>query len=377
MQGGVRKKGDSWYYYFDLAKIDGKRKKVERKGGRTKKEALESLRKAISEYENCGELKTISEMSLSDYLDYWLENYVKVQCKRSTVVNYEKVIENHLKPVLGMYKLKSLNPSILQNYLNKKTLSGFSKNTVSGFYGVLSGALRYAVHPMELLKENPMAYVKMPKYDAIKDIDDLKIISLDDFKKIVARFPIGRTFFIPLQIAFHTGLRASEVCGLTWDNIDFENNTLEVNKILVTDGHNWVFSTPKTQSSNRVINIGSTLINILKSHSLHQKKMKIKYGQWYTNSNFICTKDNGETVTTDALKYLSRVVNYDLNINFNFHSLRHTHATVLIEAGANPKDVQSRLGHSKLSTTMDTYAHVTPKMKNQTVDIFEKSLQNN
>lgn len=377
MQGGVRKKGDSWYYYFDLAKIDGKRKKIERKGGRTKKEALENLRKAIIEYNNCGEVKVSSDMSFSDYLDYWLKNYVEVQCKQTTSILYKRYIRDHLKPVLGMYKLKSLNPTILQDYLNKKSISGYSKTTVSSFYGILSGALKFAVHPMQFLKENPMTYVKMPRYDVVRGVasDELKIISYDNFNIIIERFPKGSTFYIPLQIAFHTGLRASEVCGLTWDDIDFNNKTLDVNKILIKIGPEWIFGTPKTQSSYRKITIGDTLINILKSNLIYQKEMKFKYGPWYKDSKFICTKENGHTVTTESLKYLSRVVNYDLKINFNFHSLRHTHATMLIEAGANMKDVQNRLGHSRLSTTMDTYAHVTPKMRNETVDIFEKSLK--
>ena len=76
----------------------------------------------------------------------------------------------------------------------------------------------------------------------------------------------------------------------------------------------------------------------------------------------------------NTLKYLSRVVNYELQINFNFHSLRHTHATTLIELGANIKDVQARLGHSRLSTTMDTYTHVTKTMQANTIELFENNL---
>ncbi|WP_158072876.1 tyrosine-type recombinase/integrase, partial [Clostridium haemolyticum] len=83
------------------------------------------------------------------------------------------------------------------------------------------------------------------------------------------------------------------------------------------------------------------------------------------------TKENGELVTTDSFKYLSRVINYELQINFCFHSLRHTHATMMLEAGANIKDIQHRLGHSKLSTTMDTYSHVTNKLTQTSVDLFE------
>lgn len=378
MQGGVRKKGDTWYYYFDLAKVDGKRKKIERKGGSTKKEALTALRNAIAEYENAGTLKSDNDISYSDYLDYWMNNYVKIQCKRTTEALYKRYIEQHIKPILGLYKLKTLNPSILQDFLNKKSINGFSKNTVSSFYGLLSGSLKYAVYPMKYIKENPMTYVHMPRYDILhkKDSTELKIISLTDFNKMIERFPVGSSFYIPLQIAFQTGLRASEVTGLTWDDIDFNNYTLEVNKILVKIGPEWTFGTPKTQSSHRIINIGPSLVKILQDHKIYQDEMRIKYGHWYRESNFICTKENGENITTESLKYLSRVVNYELKINFNFHSLRHTHATMLIENGANMKDVQNRLGHSKLSTTMDTYAHVTPNMQRQTVDIFENAINN-
>ncbi|MCO1604388.1 tyrosine-type recombinase/integrase [Desulfosporosinus nitroreducens] len=88
--------------------------------------------------------------------------------------------------------------------------------------------------------------------------------------------------------------------------------------------------------------------------------------------NMICTKENGEIVTPDTFKYASRVIHYELGILFNFHSLRHTHATTLIENGASMKDVQKRLGHTRLSTTMDTYTHPTEKMADDTVAIFEK-----
>ena len=87
---------------------------------------------------------------------------------------------------------------------------------------------------------------------------------------------------------------------------------------------------------------------------------------------FVCTNESGNLITPDSIKYCSRVINYELMIQFNFHALRHTHATLLIENGANTKDVQKRLGHSRLATTMDTYTHATEKMSKNTVDIFEK-----
>lgn len=144
-----------------------------------------------------------------------------------------------------------------------------------------------------------------------------------------------------------------------------------LNLLIIKKEREWVFGTPKTKSSNRTILIGNTLVNILKRHKKHQIENKLKYGKHYTDSSFVCTKENGQPIYTDSLKYLSRVVNYELKILFNFHSLRHTHATMLLESGANIKDIQQRLGHSKLATTMDTYSHVTNKLKQDSVDKFE------
>lgn len=85
----------------------------------------------------------------------------------------------------------------------------------------------------------------------------------------------------------------------------------------------------------------------------------------------VCTKENGTMVTPDSFKYASKVINFELGIEFNFHSLRHTHATLLIESGANIKSVQARLGHSSIKTTLDTYTHATIKMAEDSVELFE------
>lgn len=373
MQGSVRKRGNTWSYCFDLGKINGKRKRKEKGGFKTKTEAQKALREAINDYEKSGSIIQESNISVSDYLDYWFKEYVMVNCKYNTQQAYRIIIEKHLKPYLGAYKLRLLSPANLQEFINKKFINGFSKSSISNFYGVLSGSLKAAVYPYQFIKENPMKYIKIPKKknNIIKD-DTLKVLTLDDFQQILKRFPFGSSFYIPLQIAFNTGLRGAEVCGLTWDNIDFNKKTLTVEKNLIGKGKGiFEFGTPKTESSNRTISIGPTLISILKKNKLYQKENKLKYGEFYKDSNFVCTKENGTNITTDSLKYLSRIINYELGIKFNFHMLRHTHATMLLENGANIKDIQLRLGHANLSTTMNTYSHVTEKMKHDTVNILE------
>lgn len=375
--GSVRKRGKKWSYYFDIGVVDGKRKRTEKGGFNTKKEAEQALRNALIDFENCGSIKSESDISVADYMDYWFNEYVMLNCKYNTQSYYKKIITNHINPFFGKFKLKSVNSAKLQEFFNLKYREGFSKNSLKNFYGVLSCAFRMAVSPYELIKNNSMVYVQLPKYKDTKNGNqDLKIITIEEFNTIVNRFPLGSSFYIPLQIAFHTGMRGGEVTALQWQDIDLSNKSITVKHTLINKGRGiFELSTPKTQSSFRTIAIGETLSNILKKHKIFQKENQLKYGEYYTQSNWICTKENGEHVTTDSIKYLSRVVNYELGINFNFHSLRHTHATMLLEAGANIKDIQQRLGHSKIATTLDTYSHVTEKMKLDTVNIFEKVIK--
>lgn len=373
MEGGVRKRGNTWYYYFEAGKVNGKRKKIERKGGATKKEAQEALRKALNEFKMTGEFILESSISFSDFLDVWIKEHIDINCKYNTSKCYRSLIENNIKPALGTYKLKQLNYNMLQEFLNTQYAHGYSKNTLDRLKSIINNSLKMAVSPYNFLRLNPAENIKVPRFD---NISKKKIIlSIEDFKKIINRFPQGSSFYIPLQIAFHTGMRAGEVCGLTWDCVDLDNKTIKIEKILIfktKQGYN--FSTPKTYSSIRTIAIGDTLVNILKDHKEWQHKNKLEYGKYYTDNDFVCTKENGTFVTPTSLRYLSRIVNMELNIEFNFHALRHTHATMLMEAGANMKDIQERLGHSKISTTIDTYSHITDKIRNNTINIFESLL---
>lgn len=377
MKGGVRKRGKKWYYYFDVGVIDGKRKKIERVGGLTKKEAQDALRNALNEFENCGSVVEESNISFSDFLNLWYEQYVEINCKYNTKRAYKNIIEKHLKPSLGIYKLKNITPARLQEYINFKFKEGYSMETLRDHRAVLSNCLKYAVYPGELIKDSPVKFLKIPKDNSRKD-NSSKIITLEEYNQIIKEFPFGDRRHIPLEIGFHTGFRISEILGLTWDDIDLENKTITVNKILILKNANdWILQSPKTQGSYRTLFIGDSLVNTLKKHKVWQNENKLKYGEYYTRyeHDFVCTYDDGRILTHNSLKNIGNISNMKLGIRFSFHKLRHLHATILIEAGANMKDVQERLGHTKISTTMDVYSHVTSKLKYQTVDIFEKAIK--
>ncbi|HDT7488199.1 TPA: site-specific integrase [Enterococcus faecium] len=356
---------------------DGSRKKVEKVGGDTRPEAEAALRKVLSDIDETGQYFLGTDTRVKQYLDFWMEEYVKLNLKYNTYENYRFTIKNHINGYLGKKKLTDLSPALLQNFINAEFKKGYSKKTMTITHSVLKNALNMAVYPWGLIKQNPMLYVKIPKYEARPTTKkDLKIISLEDFDHMLEITPEGHPFYIPLNIGFYTGMRVGEVCGLTWDDVDFSNGTITVEKQMVKNDGAWVYGTPKTSSSNRTIFIGQTLLAILKKHKKQQLENRMKYGNLYIDSNAVCTKEDGELVTPSVVKWNTRRISNALSLSFNFHSLRHTHATLLLENGAKMKEISERLGHSRISITMDTYSHVTDKMRNETVDIMENLRKN-
>ena len=125
----ARKRGKTWEYSFETARIDGQRRRVWKSGFKTKAEAMDAGMKAKTEYNEAGLHFTPSEISFSDYMDFWMETYCEINLKETTVVDYRKRIQLHIKPELGMYKLKALTPAVLQRFINLKAKQNYSRNT--------------------------------------------------------------------------------------------------------------------------------------------------------------------------------------------------------------------------------------------------------
>ena len=341
----------------------------------------------------------------------------------STMVAYQNIIKKHIKPRIGHYRLKAVNTLILQELINDIYVKhSFSKSFMKNILKVLKGAFKYAKVTAKLIQTNPAEDVCLPNMSPDADAEEIIILTKDNVNMILDRFKDVPSTYYAILTAYYTGLRVSEVYGLTWDCIDFENKKLTVNKIAkkiekegkVSEGGvkrgirgksttKWYFGACKTKSSYRTIDIGSTLLNALKEYKQWQEENEIAYAELYTKQYLkdeltetnrkvqrvipmqdmdfeipmertfpVFIKENGEYRGSDTIKYASKVINYELGIHFNFHALRHTHATMLIEAGVPVKAVSDRLGHGNVRTTLETYVHVTDRMKSEAVDKFEE-----
>lgn len=397
----ARKRGNKWEYRFEGARIDGKRQQFSKSGFATKKEALEAGAKALAQYNQAGTFFVPSEISFADYLEYWVENYCKSNLKSATITNYQKKIRLHIKPVLGQYKLKALSPTILQQFINDKFNEGYSRNTLSVIKGILSNSLNYAVEPLKYIESNPMLYVKLPSKRAVAKVPTRSaphiFIPKDKMKVIFDRFPEGTSTHLPLMLGYKCGLRLGEAYGLVWEDIDLERQILSVNRQVQwhekdnpTSTGYWYFTNPKYDSF-RTIAIDNELTELLKRTKDKQERAKVFYADMYIHNyesdhtrilntngngneiNLVIVRDSGEYIQPRTMQHTSNIIHSKLDYpEFDFHSLRHTHCSMLLEAGASPKYVQERLGHKNIQVTMQIYQHLTESMVQQGDDVLNK-----
>jgi len=386
----ARKRGKTWEYGFEGAKVNGKRNRFTEGGFRTKAEAIDAGTKAKAEYNNAGQRFIPSEISFSDYLDYWYDKHILINGTVNTKNGYKNAIEKHIKPALGKYRLKSLSSDILQDFVNSLKEKGLSKNTVKYIKSCISSSLNYAVSPCRYITASPMLGVRLPAYKKVPKKE--YIVTRDDYLKIVSHFPPGSNFYMPFMIGYYTGVRLNECFGLTWPDIDMKNKTIAIHRQLSYDSGCWCFSPLKTPTSYRTIKFGDALCSALTTEKERQSENRLKYREYYYKHypsdseivitqevlskdeiDFVCRQENGKFYTSKSMKNAMKIIHYDLGIKeFHFHSLRHTHATILATHISNPAIIQKRLGHSDIETTMKYYIFDVEHGDQNAVDTYEK-----
>lgn len=369
-QISTRKRGNTWEYSFEIGKIDGKRKRQSKGGFRTKKECLEAGTKAKAEYDKTGLIFKESELSLHDYLDEWIQTYAIPNCKKLTVNSYKQVIKLQIKPFFGTVKLKNVTPKLCQDFMVHLQNKGIANSYIKMTKAILHNALSYAVFPLGYIKTNPVELVRIKLKPEIKPVDKYESITQDQFREILATLtPSTHYVAIPLYLGWHTGLRCGEAVALEWGDIDFETKTLRVNKTMINVGSEYLITPPKTRYSVRTVLMGDTLVEILKNWKMEQEQLAKILG--VEPPARVCTNRKLKALTNKYMTQRCSIIRKQVGFTFHFHILRHTHATLLIQNGASIKDVQLRLGHGSIKSTLDVYTHYNKEASERSVDILE------
>lgn len=338
---------------------------------RTQKEVLRKLQRLREDYRNV-ELRPDCQMSLSTWLDRWIETYMKGTIKEGTVKGYCSIIENYIKPYLGTKPLYLINSRDVQSMYYKLKYEGrinehpeygyeLSDTMVHQVHCVLHRAMDTAV-TARLIAYNPTRSVTVPKAN-YKPMKVLNEEQLDTFIAAIEQEPHWFDFF---YTAITTGMRLGEITALQWDDFDTWKGTLRICKTLkFRTGDDFYTESPKTQASRRTIFLPPSTAEILR------QRKETAITQWIFYNPLCPEKPIHHSVALRKLKAILASANLP---DLRFHDLRHTFATHAIASGVDAKTLSEILGHTNASFTLDTYAHVTVGMQRQAAKQVERFL---
>jgi integrase len=366
-----RHRGDTWYYTLEYTDDEGKHHKHERRGGTSKATCQQAWRAAMAEIDQSGEFREPTKMTVSEYLEEWIKECVEILPKHNTIKSYKGMVRNHINPAIGSKPLRKITARILQNLLNAKSKE-FSASTVSSICAVLKISFSYAKDFCGYIRVDPAAIIKVPNYiDAPKTTE---VFSHQQLTSLFAKFPPGHNFYMPMAVSYHTGMREGECFANGWDMVDMDKRIYKVRSTVVTvNGVPTIQPIPKSKSSRRDIPFGEKLYKILKAEKARQAAHKLQYGPYYKQNNLVCCLPDGSLMGYDDIRYFNMFCKEQF-AGGSFHSFRHTHATMLLEAGEDLELVSKRLGHSSINITAKTYSHVLEKRISKTIALIDKVL---
>lgn len=339
--------------------------------GKTQKETLDKLHRAIETYRDV-DLCEDSRMTLGEWLDKWLDEYMIFTLRESTMQSYRMIVNHYIKPYLGGKPLTSLTTADIQKLYNKLKKEGrvredpikgktLADSMVRGIHMMLHEALDAAVKE-RLIVRNPTNGTTVPKpnYPDKQVLDDGQ---LEKFLGMIEAYPDWRDFFYTECM---TGLRRGKICGLKWSDIDFENRRLRVERSLsaVTNGKIQIGET-KTGAGKRTIVLPPTLAALL------AKRKENALNEWVFYNP--CNPNLPMNPAAAYQKLHTILKNAELP-RIRFHDLRHTFATMALENGRDIKTLSAMIGHVSAETTLNIYSHITDTMQQQAAARIDREI---
>lgn len=364
--------------YLGIDSMTGKKIKTTI-SARTKRELNSKAIQAKVEFEKRGstvcsavEIKTYAEL-----VENWLETYCHT-VKNSTLTITKVRINNYLLPAFGDYKLDKLTPPVIQKQVNQwaKDYNQLGKGyqEYTQLNSLNKRILKYAVS-LQVISFNPARDIIVPRRKE-KEGQKLKYLDDENLKKFLAyldQLPnTYKNFYdtVLYKTLLATGLRIRECLALKWSDIDLQNGTLDVNKTLNCEKE---ITTPKTKSSVRVIDLDNKTVLMLRLYKNRQAQVGREIGLTYEKvfPNYFDEYRDARALRPRLEKHLK----LSKCPRLTFHAFRHTHASILLNAGLPYKEIQTRLGHSQISITMDTYSHLSKDSKKTATSFYEKAIE--
>ena len=348
---------------------------TKKNGGRLEKtfSKVVEAREWLSEQKYLDSTIGTGDMLVDDWYKFWITNYKEGIVADNTTKNYKNRYKANIKKEIGNMKLCEVKQLHCQRILNDMFENGrYSYGTMELTQITLHAIFKGAIENGYLYR-NPAEGLKLNRRE---EEEERRVLTRDE-QKIFKEYAKDSLYSNAYCLVLETGLRAGEIGGLKWEDIDFENNVLNVKRTLLQDAKKggFYFGLPKSKQSKRKIPLTNEAVSILKNQKILQNKLKIKSKDWNTEwEGLVFTTINGNPVGSSTFRMMMiRIIN---NINLDrkcssedgtyeefkhayLHSLRHTFATRCIENGVQPKTLQKILGHSTLAVTMDLYVHVT------------------
>ena len=355
--------------YLGVDPFTGKQRRTTRRGFKTQKEAKKAERELLLSIEENGFTDHSSKPTFEEVANLWLESY-ETTVKPTTYQNTRKYLNILIKDYFSDIRIESISVSMMQQIVLKLS----KRYTAYSLYlSVVNRVFKFAMS-LGIVQANPVDRIIRPKQQPPKSEKiALTKEELNQFLTL-AKEHARPVLYAAWHTLAYTGLRKGELLGLEWSDIDLDNKVISVQHNLVMVNGKYRIQSPKTRKSIRKITIDDITASVLKSWKLEQKKLFFKNG--VKNSNIVFSGSSGEYLDKSHFrvslkKFLKR---YDLPA-ITVHGLRHTHASLLFEAGVEPKTISDRLGHANIQTTLDMYTHLNDNQRSDVADRLLKFLE--
>lgn len=353
--------------YLGIDPVTGKKKYTTKRGFKSLQEAKKAYNRLMVQVEE-NDVVTNSQRLFSELADEWFEQY-KNTVRESTYVAQKLAYKKHIFPLFGNLKISRISIPYCQKQVNH-WYSYYKK--YSNLIGLTSSVFKYALS-LRLIRSNPMDAVIRPKRK--KRIDEERYSApyyekeeLLEFLEIAKNYP--DPIYPIFRILAFTGLRKGELLALRWKDINFEKSTLSVKQTLATcDKWEIKFQVP----SLRTISIDSETLQVIKRWQLKQKEYFLKMGIKPTKdgAQLLFVSEENKPLYLDYVNHNLKIIIKENNLKrITPHGFRHTHCSLLFESGTSIKEVQVRLGHTDIKTTMDIYNHVSKRQTEETANRF-------